>query len=189
MNEQTPLTEPSRDSQIVYVSAPTNGKAVTAFIFSLLIASIVLSGAVLMANSKARNIASIVDYSIVQFRRDMVVSPRDATAMQLVIVTASWLILLAVILVFWILVSEIIVWYVGLITGLAVAAFAVFIVPTLLNMDISELQSIDLRAVAGKAFWPIITLVAAGLIWWVVYLLALAALATMSVQRSRVAIS
>lgn len=158
----------------------------------LLAISVIATVITLLEYPGVREIESRVDFSIISFRRDILIMPRDSTSAQLLLVATSWLVTLTAIFVFWILTSNIIPWYLGLTTGLAIAIFSVITIPTLLNIDISKLQSIDLKAVAGKAFWPSIALVTAGIIgWivWIVYFLALAFLIVMGVQRSRVATS
>ena len=152
-------------------------------LWSLLIASLALSCFSIAAHARSVDFAGKIDFTTIRFKRDIIVTPRDATASQLILVVTTWAMLLIVILILWLLVSEAIVWYLGLVTGLAAGIFALVLLPVMLNIDVKLLQSIDLKAAAIATFGPVLALVVAGLLWWVMYLLTLVALIAMGFQR------
>lgn len=155
----------------------------TVLLWSLLIASLVLSYFGIAAHSRNIDFEDKIDFTNIRLKREILVTPRDRTGLQLILVVTAWVIEVILILILWLLISELIVWYMGLITGLAAGIFAIVLIPLLLKIEVDELQPVDLKAVAMKVLLPVLALVAAGLLWWVVYLLALTALAAMSFQR------
>lgn len=124
-------------------------------------------------------------YSLVE--REHFFTPRDVTASRLTIVLLAWAVVLISILVLWVAVSELLVWYLALITGLATGVFAWLVVPKLLGIDVEALQPIEIKEILLTVSGPILALVLAGLLWWILFLLTFLGLSAGAFVRLRIA--
>ena len=115
--------------------------------------------------------------------REYFITPKDWTALRLTILMLSWAVVLASTLILWLAVSELLEWYLALSTGLIIGAFAWLIVPNILNIDIETLQPIGIKRVLLIVSGPALTLVVSGLLWWVLFLLALVGLSVGAIVR------
>ena len=145
-------------------------------LLSLWLVSMVLSYYVLTTHPKKVDLANKFDFTHVRVRWNLMIAPKDTTATHLIHMAIVWIMSLMMILVFWLVISEVIAWYLGLVTGLVAGTYAIFLVPISLNVDISQLQRIDVKRVATNTFGPVLALVVSGLLWWPLYLVTLAVL-------------